>query len=299
MANNRTGAVDEHAAGNMATAQQQAASIGATIGPDGWWYKNGQRLSHDQADALVNAAGTGTSGNAEWGKTGFLDRNPWLRTVAPIWAGASGAYTTHDLTKPGGGMSALVHDPLEQAAAGVLGGVAGTAATRAATSALPRLAGSAPTNPAGTTPIGPAPKGGLPGILSGVGDFLTGNGGLNAGLTGIAALRGSQSTDYARGALQTAQDAYNAKAPLREEGIAGMLNPGANTPDLSGLAAIRSAGNPFDRVGPVVAPQGPGAARPNAPGYVPPQNIGTGTGDLAGLGIRPAPTNGGPTARGY
>lgn len=60
----RTGAV----ASSAADAQSQAKSIGATIGPDGWWYKDGKKLSHDEADALVRQAGTAKEGLAEWGK---------------------------------------------------------------------------------------------------------------------------------------------------------------------------------------------------------------------------------------
>lgn len=103
-------------------------------------------------------------------------------------------------------------------------------------------------NPANKTPT-PA---GVPSgsSSSGGGGFDWGNALLGGGLAGVAALRGSQSTDYAKGALKTAEDAYNAKAPLRQAGIAGMLNPSAGTPDLSSLAAIRGT-NIFARPRPV------------------------------------------------
>ena len=83
----RYGAVDEHQAGNWNTAQQQAASIGATIGPDGWWYKDGQRLSHAQADQLVADAGTAQDNLKDWGSgkgtfRDIYDREPqWLKTL--------------------------------------------------------------------------------------------------------------------------------------------------------------------------------------------------------------------------
>jgi len=39
-------------------AAAQAKSIGATIGGDGWWYKDGKKLSTKEADRLTNEAGT-------------------------------------------------------------------------------------------------------------------------------------------------------------------------------------------------------------------------------------------------
>ena len=39
-------------------AAAQAKSIGATIGGDGWWYKDGKRLSTKEADELTRQAGT-------------------------------------------------------------------------------------------------------------------------------------------------------------------------------------------------------------------------------------------------
>lgn len=66
---NRYGAVDQNAnADNMATAQQQAASIGATIGSDGWWRDaNGKKMSHADADKAVLAKGTAIGGQKDWG----------------------------------------------------------------------------------------------------------------------------------------------------------------------------------------------------------------------------------------
>ena len=79
----RTGAVDETL--NRPLAEKQAASIGATIGSDGWWYKDGRRLSHDEADALTRQAGTAVENLAEWGK----NRDIWGRAsdfVSKGWA---------------------------------------------------------------------------------------------------------------------------------------------------------------------------------------------------------------------
>lgn len=79
----RTGAVDETL--NRPLAEKQAASIGATIGSDGWWYKDGRRLSHDEADALTRQAGTAAENLGEWGK----NRDIWGRAsdfVSKGWA---------------------------------------------------------------------------------------------------------------------------------------------------------------------------------------------------------------------
>lgn len=79
----RTGAVDETL--NRPLAEKQAASIGATIGSDGWWYKDGRRLSHDEADALTRQAGTAAENLGAWGK----NRDIWGRAsdlVSKGWA---------------------------------------------------------------------------------------------------------------------------------------------------------------------------------------------------------------------
>lgn len=71
------------------------------------------------------------------------------------------------------------------------------------------------------------------------------------------ALNGNPKTGEA-GAIAT----YNAKAPLRTAGQAGMLNPGANTPDLSNIRTLATSGsgNPFAKALPVagVATKAPG-----------------------------------------
>lgn len=79
----RTGAVDETL--NRPLAEKQAASIGATIGSDGWWYKDGRRLSHDEADALTRQAGTAAENLGAWGK----NRDIWGKAsdlVSKGWA---------------------------------------------------------------------------------------------------------------------------------------------------------------------------------------------------------------------
>lgn len=100
--------------------------------------------------------------------------------------------------------------------------------------------------------------------LGGLGDSLLGGGGSSsqgspqlpgvkpidpailalAGAQGVnAANLSKKSTDYATNAADQANSQYAAKAPLRAQGIAGILNP--QHPDLSGLDATRMSGNPF------------------------------------------------------
>ncbi len=95
------------------------------------------------------------------------------------------------------------------------------------------------------------PKGsnGLPGIVS-VLDFLKGNNGLNALGTaqGVnAALLGQKSSQYAKDALGSVNSNWNANAPLRDAGRAGMLAPKPSV-DTSFLPGIRKA-NVFARGG--------------------------------------------------
>lgn len=88
--------------------------------------------------------------------------------------------------------------------------------------------------------------GSIPGIGS-VSDFLGGNGGMNAlGLLqgANAAYLGNKSTGLANNALNTQRDLFNEAAPLRQAGIAGMLNPGAGVaPKIAGIQAQNH--NPF------------------------------------------------------
>ena len=71
-------------------AAAQARSMGATIGTDGWWYKDGRKLGHNEADALANSTGKAVdNAHQQWGTGGFVDRNRnfvgnALKNVAPI-----------------------------------------------------------------------------------------------------------------------------------------------------------------------------------------------------------------------
>lgn len=73
-------------------AAAQARAMGASIGPDGWWYKDGKRLDHNQADAMANTAGVAAdNAHQQWGTGDIWDRNRnfvgnALKNVAPVAA---------------------------------------------------------------------------------------------------------------------------------------------------------------------------------------------------------------------
>ena len=67
-------------------AAAQAKSIGATIGGDGWWYKDGRKLSTQEADQLTNQRGTaitstdtahGAKPRDIWGRTSDFISKGW------------------------------------------------------------------------------------------------------------------------------------------------------------------------------------------------------------------------------
>lgn len=259
----RTGAIANNAQSNVD--EQQAAAIGATIGPDGWWYLNGKKLSHDEADRLVNAVGAGVEGQEKWGTGGIIDRNRnftgnLLRNVAPLAglipgvgglaaagigaaAGAAGrgiqkGTNIGDILKQGvqSGGSAYGLDKLAGAASagakggGLLGGA------KSAAGAIPGV-------------LKPVPVGGLGGLIpglsggmGGVGDWLK-DFGLPAAGVANAAYLGQKSGNFADLAAKQADERWRAQGALRDKGIAGMLKP--QPIDLSALEAQRQNGNPF------------------------------------------------------
>lgn len=111
--------------------------------------------------------------------------------------------------------------------------------------------------------------------------------------------RSKKSDEYAQKALDLAEKTYASKEPLRTAGMAGMLNPSANAPDLTSLktqgqqgatlqlaplpmastanlanaqsiAGGPSSSNPFARTLPL-APAGPGGVQVPIPGLMPTQ----------------------------
>lgn len=109
--------------------------------------------------------------------------------------------------------------------------------------------------------------GGLPDWLSGIGGYLTGNGGGNAlaiAQGANATMLGKKSSDLADEALTSAKDNYAERAPLRTAGIAGMLNPG------QGIAAKLASVPNHNLYGPP-ASLAPANAMPATPRLAPAQ----------------------------
>lgn len=108
-------------------------------------------------------------------------------------------------------------------------------------------------------------KAGVPASI----DWIKNNAGsiAQAGAIGDAVYREMQANKYAGNALSLATGAYNDKAPLRTAGLAGMLNPGANTPNLAALRSLAGAGsgNPFAKGLPMAGAQAVGNHGPGAP----------------------------------
>lgn len=171
--------------------------------------------------------------------------------VGPLAAGAAGALG--GALKPGGNLGSAISGGLEGAASGLAGGAArgalgvGGAAAPAGVSAL--SAGSAiPDSALGLSSGGGGGLlGGIEGLAGQAGNFLTGNGGKNA--LGIAqgvnsALQQKKSTDYAKDALGSVEAAYNAKAPLRTQGLGMLAGAQAGNPYATGTpnAALQSGG---------------------------------------------------------
>lgn len=179
--------------------------------------------------------------------------------VGPLAAGAAGALG--GALKPGGNFGSTLTGGLEGAASGLAGGAArgalgiGGAAAPAgvsalgASSAIPDAAmglGGAAGAAAGTGGAGGL-LGGIEGLAGQAGNFLTGNGGKNA--LGIAqgvnaALQQKKSTDYAKDALGSVEAAYNAKSPLRAQGLGTLAGTQAGNPYATGTpnAALQTGG---------------------------------------------------------
>lgn len=257
---------------------QQAAAVGAKVGPDGYWYDltDGHRLTRDEADQRTQKAGVGHSDDTSYNQGGWL--GSLLGRNGPAVGGVLKAGTIAAATAAGG----AVAGPLLGGAAG--GATSKVGAQKPATSPLippanaptdgsynpyddPSSTGTDPfaTDPTtGTTALPPQPGGdpgttGLPGIGA-LGKAALGGKGGATGATGSGtpwwqtALMGAQalntanltkqSTDYAQQALKTSQDWWDQRAPLRTAGLAGMTT-GNVLPDVSAIDALRVRGNPY------------------------------------------------------
>jgi hypothetical protein len=87
--------------------------------------------------------------------------------------------------------------------------------------------------------------GGLPGAIGKIGGFIGDHPGLvDTGLGGLAALNAAnlskQSTQYAKNAMDTSNQSYDSRAPLRLAGIQAMLHPQPTSGPIQQVS-----GNPF------------------------------------------------------
>jgi hypothetical protein len=97
--------------------------------------------------------------------------------------------------------------------------------------------GTSPSSTSSPAEMNAGGSSGLMGALGGaagdVGSFLTGNGGKNAlgALGGVSAyLNQQKANDYAKQALGSVESAYNAKAPLRSQGLNTLSSAGTGNP---------------------------------------------------------------------
>lgn len=197
--------------------------------------------------------------------------------VGPVLAGAAGA-AGKALDTSGGGLHGVggALDLAGGAASGYAAGKVGTAlkagfgaggVTGAAKSLIPQSArslvgGGDSGYDSNGEPITSQDGGGhmgIPGLPTSVSDMLDAGGSflkdhlgqaVNLG-TGVlsaaqAAKLAGESTQYGKDALNTTRQSYDARAPLRVAGIAGLLDPTKGI-DLSGVKGAVGAGNPFNR----------------------------------------------------
>ncbi len=196
-----------------------------------------------------------------------------------------------------------------KAAGGGLGGV-GAGLKKAGSSLIPGLIKSATGGGTGLPGMSPS---GVPGVsnssdysnpFGSIGDFLTGNNGLNALATAQganAALLGKKSSEYAENAMKTQNDLWDQRAGLRSSGITGMMAPRTALPQ---LGVLSQGGNPFAQPQPSLGSSGiagtpSGTPAPVQPipqgasgvlGGAPPINNGPqgASGTLHGVGAMPA-----------
>lgn len=107
----------------------------------------------------------------------------------------------------------------------------------------------------GSTP--PSSSNGVTSLLNGLGTTIP----LIAGATNVANLQ-AQAQQYAQDAVNTDTQQYAAEQPLRDAGMAGLLNPSTPAPGLPAIQALATAagkGNPFATPLPVNSPTAPAA----------------------------------------
>jgi hypothetical protein len=234
----------------------------------------GKGLPKAEVDKRLEGSGYSQLAKERGGLAGVYDRNksviPAVQTalavlpgIGPLASAAMGAVKGFD--RPGeGGVGYDVGTGLKGAATGyaagaagdtlgkalgigqTLGGAAAPAATTAANSGILGKVGGAVSSLPGVSALGGGTNGSsnpISSILSALG----GNNGLNAlaaAQTANAALLGKQSSEYAKNAMDTQNDLWKQRQPLREQGIAGMQKAPVALPQ---LGVLSRAGNPFAR----------------------------------------------------
>ena len=230
---------------------------------------------------------------------GSVASNPWVQglTAAGLAATGVGAPAAAGIMAgmAGGGRLLAPGGNIGDAARGAAaGGVEGYGAGKiggalhgagSLTDKAGALYGAA--NGAGGMGGGGDPSGGGDGgWLEGAKNFLGDHGGdaLIGAQIANAAYNQKKAGDYAGQAMDTVNNQWNAQAPLREQGMAGMLNPGQGIE--AKLSAIPQGANPFGhrQGGPQgtppgmapqqgMPPQGPPQGQPSLGPAVPPQGM--------------------------
>lgn len=156
-----------------------------------------------------------------------------LTPLGPLGGLAAGALG--GLIAPGGNLGGALKGGLTGGLAGEAGKVLGSGSIGNLLKDIPYLGSIF----GGGGSSGNAAAGGLPTTAGGGIDWGTllnlGQAGLGISDLVSASQLAKQSKDYANQALSSATTAYNQKQPLRQAGMAGMLNP--RIQDLSGLLA--------------------------------------------------------------
>lgn len=190
--------------------------VHAVTDPGGW----AKNIGHQATDpkTLIGLASALALPGVGGALTGALGAVPGIGGALASGAGAIGSGLGAAEGAVGG---ALSHIPGASAVGSALGLGGGGAAEEAA-SAIPDSAlgiGSGPT--------------GLSGLLGKAGSFLTANGGKNAlGLAqGVnAAMQSKKQNDLANQALKTVEGSYNERAPLRAQGLQGLMRKDTGNP---------------------------------------------------------------------
>lgn len=198
------------------------------------WYNSLKDLTGDVGSIAKKAAPF----------AGFI---PGVGPIAAAGLGAAGGLLSHDgiagaLGDAAGGYLGGAGGALRNAPQGIHGilnlAQGGVASPASGSSGIPTGApvGSTTTYPSESDTGAPG-QSGLDSLLGDAQGWLTGNGGKNllGAAQGVnAALQQKKSNDLANQALATVEGRYNAQAPLRAQGLAGLLRKDTGNPYYTG-----------------------------------------------------------------